>query len=86
MDEALEFLRKRARRLWLLLWIGIAWSFFYTAISLFIMSDLSHRLEDTCSSRQAARTAIREVLLDAPYLSEQEQHDLDVNLPAEVRC
>ena len=86
IDDPLEVTVGRARHLWYLVIFGIIYSFIYTAISLFIMVDLSNSLQDTCVARQNARTAIREALAFDPDWTEANQIVLDLNLPPKVSC
>lgn len=77
---------KRQRRQSALIWAGIIWSFVYTALSLLLIVNLNSRLEDSCTSRQAARTAIRQAFHDRNDWSDTDQIELDINLPPLVKC
>lgn len=86
IDDPIEVTVGRARRLWWLVIFGVIYSFIYTAISLVLMVDLSNSLQDTCVSRQSARTAIRTVLANDPDWTVSDQANLDLNLPVKVKC
>lgn len=86
IDDPLEVTVGRARHLWYLVIFGIVYSFIYTAISLFITVDLSNSLQDSCASRQKARTAIRAALATDPDWTAADQAVLDLNLKPKVTC
>ena len=85
LEETQEITAKRARKLYYLVWAGIIYSLFYTSLSLFLIYDMSTRLDDSCASRQAARTAIRTALSSDPDWTEANQIELDVNLSAKIK-
>ena len=86
IDDPIEVTSRRARRLWYIVMFGIVYSFVYTAISLFIMVDLSNTLQDTCNARLHARIAIREALSTDPDWTAVNQAQLDIALPPKVSC
>lgn len=84
--DPVEITVRRARRLWHILLVTVTWLFVYTSISLIVMVNLSNKLQDSCESRQAARTAIRTALSNDPDWTTTDQVQLDVNLPVKVKC
>lgn len=75
----------RARKLWLMVWIGIGWSLIYTAVSVVIMVGLYNRLQDSCQSRIPSRAVVRSVILDDPDTDANEAALINVNLPP-INC
>lgn len=86
LDDPIEITVARARRLYWAVVAGVVWSLFYTAVSLFLMNDLATQVENECVVRQAVRTEVREVLLEAPFLSDEDKSIVDLTFPAEVGC
>jgi hypothetical protein len=77
---------RRVRRLYYALWSFAIYAVLSTSISVALMVDMSQQLQDSCSSRQAARTAIRTELAKRTGWTDADQHELDVNLPVRVQC
>lgn len=78
--------RLRHKRLWKILIFGCAWSFIYTAISLTLMVSQIHRVDQVCTSRKAAVSAVRQGFERSDGWSSDDQIWLDKNLPVLRSC
>lgn len=86
LADSKQITEKRARKLYYMVWIGVIWSLLYTCVSLGVMINLSNQLQDSCASRQAARSALRAVILNDPDTDANDIAQLNVNLPVKVPC
>lgn len=83
-DQA-SLLRKRARRATALIVAGIVWSFLYTAISLFVIFNMTTQTHETCEQFAESREAIRALILTDPDFDDIEVDKVSELLPP-IEC
>ena len=77
---------RRAKVMYYALWGFALWAVLFSSVAVWFMFDMSNQLEDSCVSRQKARTAIRQSFANRPNWTVEEQVFLDENLPPRVKC
>ena len=82
-DQA-ELLKRRARRATALIVAGIVWSFLYTAISLFVIFNMSTQTE-TCEQFADSREAIRALILSDPDFDDIKVDEVSEIMPP-IEC
>lgn len=84
--ETYADIRKRADRFARLAVTIAAVGLLYVAGSLGLMWHLMKNYDETCASRQADRLTYRELIMDLPGWTAQDQALLDLRLPAHLEC